>query len=160
MQERDTGYTPVRSIFCMSHIWVEADIPVCKIVLHALGSGCSMALLWSFHPAVVSLLSPEKLSDNHPLRKLRQRDRINITSLNEWCRQTKKSMAWNRTWVVRNLGKTDQFVRLDSECLFVRLLVCVVMCPSKMFRYLTPDWMAPVCPLDRHGIKSNALNNW
>ena len=48
-------------------IWVEADIPVCKIVLHALGPGCSMALLWSFHPDVVSLLSPEKLFDNHPL---------------------------------------------------------------------------------------------
>ena len=46
-----------------------------------------------------------------------------------------------------------------SVCLFVRLLVCVVMCPSKMFRYLIPDWMAPVCPPDRHGIKSNALNN-
>ena len=85
------------SIFCLSHIWMEVDIPVWKIVLHALVPGCSMALFWSFHPAVVSLLSPEKLSDNHPLGKLRQRDRINITGLNEWCRQTKKLLAWNRT---------------------------------------------------------------
>ena len=34
-----------------------------------------------------------------------------------------------------------------SVCLFVRLLVSMVMCSSKMFRYLTPDWMAPVCRL-------------
>ena len=91
MQERDCGYTPAWSIFCLSHIWVEADIPVCKIVLHAPGPGCSMALLWSFHPAAVSLLSPEKLSDNYyHLGKLRQRDGINITGLNEWCSQIKK----------------------------------------------------------------------
>ena len=32
MQERDYGYMPARSIFCLSHIWVEADIPLCKIV--------------------------------------------------------------------------------------------------------------------------------
>ena len=77
MQERDCGYTPAQSIFCVSRIWVEADIPLCKIVLHAPGPGCSMALLWSFHPAAVSLLPPEKLSDNNPL--------------GEACRQIKKN---------------------------------------------------------------------
>ena len=50
-----------------------------------------------FHLAAVFLLPPEKLSDNHPLGKLRQRDRINITGLNEWCRQTKKISTWNGT---------------------------------------------------------------
>ena len=46
-----------------------------------------------FHPAAVSLLLPAKLSDNHPLGKLLQRDRINITGLNERCRQTKKNIG-------------------------------------------------------------------
>ena len=96
MQERDCCYTPARSIFCLSHIWVQADIPVWKIVLHALDPGCSMALLWSFHPAVVSLLSPEKLSDNHPLGE------APATWLNKynWFKRVmssdKKTLAWNR----------------------------------------------------------------
>ena len=44
-----------------------------------------------FHPPAVSILPPAKLSDNHPLGKLRQGNRINITCLNEWCRQTQKN---------------------------------------------------------------------
>ena len=35
MQERDRSYTPARSIVCLSQIWVQADIQLCKIVLHA-----------------------------------------------------------------------------------------------------------------------------
>ena len=40
---------------------------------------------------------PAKLSEDHPLRKLWQRDRRNVslTSLNEWCRQQNK-LAWYR----------------------------------------------------------------
>ena len=37
-----------RSIFGLSHIWVKADIPLSKIVLHAPGPGCSMVFLWYF----------------------------------------------------------------------------------------------------------------
>ena len=87
MQKRDCGYTPARSIFCLSHIWVEADFPLCKIVLHAPGPGCSMAFLWSFPSGRGFSICARKA--------LRQScyggsERINITGLNEWCRQTKK----------------------------------------------------------------------
>ena len=50
-----------------------------------------------FNPVAVSLLPPEKLSNNQPLGKLWQRDRINITGLNEWCRH-KKTLACSRTF--------------------------------------------------------------
>ena len=97
MQECDRGYSPARSILCLHQIWVEADIELCKNVLHAPGPGCSMAFLWSLPSGRDFLIAAKKLSDNHLLGKLRQSYRINITGLNEWCRQTKKLLAWNRT---------------------------------------------------------------
>ena len=59
------------------------------------------AVLWRscgiFHPSAIFVLSLEKLFDNHLLAKLRERDRIDTTGLNEWCRQTTNKLAWNRT---------------------------------------------------------------
>ena len=61
------------------------------------GSRLFYGVLVVFSSGRGSLLSPENLSDNHPLEKLRQRDRMSITGLNEWCHQIKKKLAWNRT---------------------------------------------------------------
>ena len=44
-------------------------------------------------PAAVFLLPPESSPTIILWEKLWQRDRINITGLNEWCRQTKKTLA-------------------------------------------------------------------
>ena len=111
MQQRDRGYTPAWSIVCLSQNWVVADIQLCKIVLHAPSPGCSKVFFWSFFPRfsyyrlessptiilwgkLWQLICRQKSSpDNHPLGKLWQRDRINITGLNEWCRQTKKDIG-------------------------------------------------------------------
>ena len=49
-----------------------------------LGPSCSRVVFGLFHSSAVSLLLPAKLSDNHPLEKIWQRDRINLAGLNEW----------------------------------------------------------------------------
>ena len=90
VQERDRDYTPARCILCLSQIRVETDIQWSKIVPNCPGPGCSGRPFGLLHPADVSFLQPAKLSDNHPPAKLWQGDPINITGLNERCRQTKK----------------------------------------------------------------------
>ena len=66
-QERDRSFTPAWSIVCLSQIWVEADIQLCKIVLHAPVQVVLRRSFCYFHPDAVFLLPPEKLSDNLPL---------------------------------------------------------------------------------------------
>ena len=70
MQERDRGYTPAWSIVCLSQIWVEADIQLCKIVLHAPGPGCSKAFFLLFSSSHGFLIVARKLSDKRPLVKV------------------------------------------------------------------------------------------
>ena len=74
---------------------VEADIQCYKIVLHA--TSPESTLFYGVHlvftiRSQVSSLPPAKLSDDHPLRKLWQHDRISITGLDDWCRQKKTSL--------------------------------------------------------------------
>ena len=57
MQERDRGYTPAWSIFCLFQIWAEADIQLCKIVLHAPGPGCSMEDIQILHRLDLQIVS-------------------------------------------------------------------------------------------------------
>ena len=83
---RDCRRTPNSPVLCLPQIRVEADIQWYQIVLHALGPesilfyGVLLVLIIWFQ---VSLLWPAKLSDEHPFEKLWQRDRINITGLDD-----------------------------------------------------------------------------
>ena len=85
---------PNSSVLCLPQIWVDADIQWYRIVLHDLDSDSTLfydiLLVFSIR-LQVSLLPPAKLSDNRPLGKLWQCDRINIIDLNEWCHQKKNT---------------------------------------------------------------------
>ena len=86
MPERVRGckMTPNSSVLCLPQIRVEADIQLYKIVLHAPGPESTLfygvLLVFSIR-SQVSSLPAAKLSDEHPLRKLWQRERISITGL-------------------------------------------------------------------------------
>ena len=99
MQERDRGYTPARSIFCTCLTSEWRPVFSCARSFSTLRV---QIVLWRscglFHPTVVSLLSPEKLSHNHPLGEAL------ATSPNKynWFKwmmssDTTKTLAWNRT---------------------------------------------------------------
>ena len=90
--------------FCLvpssnDQIRVETDIQLYKIVLHTSGPESTLfygVLVVFSILSPVSSLPPAKFSDDHPLQKLWQRDRLNITGIDDWCRK-KKKLAWNRT---------------------------------------------------------------
>ena len=99
MPERGRGNksTPASSILCFSQVPVEANL-WCKIVPHPPGSGCFRAsFCFVFLPAGGILIAASKALRRSSSFKLWQRDRINITDFNEWYRQTKKTLDWNRT---------------------------------------------------------------
>ena len=97
MPERGRGCTTTAacSILHLSQIRVKADINWCNIVLHAPGPGWSSAFFLYFPSGRRFPNCPlAKLSDDHPLGKLWQRDPIHVglSCLNEWCRQKKISL--------------------------------------------------------------------
>ena len=82
------------SVLCFPQYRVEADIQWYKIVLHAPGPESTLIygvlLVFTIRSQVFSLPSA-KLLDDHHLGKLWQRDRINITGLDDWCCQKKNT---------------------------------------------------------------------
>ena len=75
-----------------------ANMQWCKVVLHAPGLRCSRASFWSFLSGRGFLIAASKALRQWSSGKLWQRDRINIIGLNEWRRQTKKTLPWKRIW--------------------------------------------------------------
>ena len=77
---------PNSSVLCIPQIRVVADIRWYKILHHAPSLESTLfygvILVFSIR-SQVSSLPPAKLSDYHLLRKIWQRDRINIIGLNE-----------------------------------------------------------------------------
>ena len=146
MQERDRGYTPAWSIFCLSHIWVESVTVATR--QHDL-SFAYLTSVWRpmfrcarsfstlrvqvvlrrsfgyFHSTAVSLLPPEKLSDNHPLGEAP----ATWSNKYNWficvMSSDKKTLAWNRTcWCkLHSFFNSEPFLTIiqSSICILIRI---------------------------------------
>ena len=115
---------PWHNIFCLYHIWVEADIPLGKIVLHASGPG----VLWRCCGLSIRL-GPYCRQKSSPTiilwGKLGQGEWINKTSLNEWCRQIKinglESHLLVQIAVLLKFSAFPSTILQSSNCILIRI---------------------------------------